>query len=781
MFFKFILALLILPQLGCDYFLNRQSPPAEEQIVFKGSTLGCLKQVPSQLGLYLRDALPETGLNENFHCLRETLKHFGKYTRGKAQADSYSTEEIRSFLNEAMPVHKQVSAEFMVEIMKLKAVLLGGSDRVMTKDEIELAYGLLFTMEQEFNALNGKMRILLFQMPREQVNPEDLKAAQKQIEQSVKVILEASKTDAKNYGFDDIRNLIEQLSFYLDDSRLLGQLLRWLPLAHQFKSLFMGDKTLAFSQKDWQQLLGWSVRAYGITLEFVYWIRQLDLNRPEEMNRLIDFGDSVFDLIEASPEFTEKSTLSLTALDKVLAEIVQSGLLKTPIQLSVLQESLRMAVMSFIEGPLAPRKAVFEIESLNRKHLATLRFEWNVWALSQRQINSVFLKNPKKILYPHFLASLTPEHGKELIGKRPALKLGEQAELYQSWVDWIQLMRAPHPILWNQRERMVLRKDHSTTELGFAGMTKVSLLRSFTRVILRGYGTGTTRNLWDLTLNPKNFTMLQEDFRRLGEGLHALDPRSPNAAERTFKEASFFTFSGNGDEILTATELFEELNILTAAGGMVATDLHNRAIGSNCGLHQLDVFGKQYLDTPCFRKMFKEQFLDVFQSAPGLMALQLSMWGHRNEAEFYNSLWELGGASIKNDRPTEYGDLRTYATILYYIEILRLVYDTNEDMHLSQQEITRAAPRFKRFIAEKSPLGNFMAERFFVCLVFEQRKPALDWDTLGCMGQILVGYNRVGPNELLKVLAVLKADFSSPAGFNPQMMLPGRTLQRPRE
>lgn len=759
---------------GCDRFLSRQSPPTEEQITFQGSTLGCLKGVPADLGLYLKDELSAASVRENFTCLRSTLTHFNKFTRGQGNSDRYDREEIRAFLNEALPADRKVSAEFMAEIMKLKSVLIGGGDQVMTKTEIESARALLDTFETEFLSLRGMMRILLFQAGKQKVSSEDLKAAQRQIELSVKNLLEVTKVEPTYYGFDDIQALVRQLNLYLNDNTLLGQLLRWLPLTAKFKLLFLGDKTLAYSQKDWQQVLGWTVRGYGTTLEFVYWIRNLDLNQPAEMERLIDFGDLVFDLIEASPEMKEKGQLALEAFDEVLAEVMGQGLLKTNISLPVVQEAFRMALTTMVDGPFPQRRSAFAVEHLTRKHLATLRFEWNVWALTQRHLNGVFKDPRREVRYGQLTQGLDEANGRALIAKRPRLKPGESTELLQSWREWVGLMKSKHPMLWNDRERLVLVRDPSWSRLGFAGMTKVTLLRTFTRMILRGYGQGTTKNLWDLTLTPKDFILFQDDFRTIGQDLHALDKRSPNPADRTFKEASFFTFSGNGDAVLTATELFEELNILAGAGGMLSNDLYERAVAAGCAVEDVDVFGKHYLQTPCFRRVFKSQFLDLFAAVPGVMALQMSMTGHVRESEFYDSLWELGGAPYSRPGLTEYGDIRIYATILYYVEILRILYDTNADMRLSQEEISRAAPRFREFIAEKSPLGYTLADSFFVCMVFEQKKPGADFNTGACLAQLPFGYDPIGPLDLLKVLAVLKADLVPSGSFNPQMVLPGQ-------
>lgn len=755
---------------GCDFFLARQSPPAEPSIEMKGGPLQCLRTVPKNLGLFLADDLSENEIHTSFGCLRATLDHFLKFTRGTEKADQYTQTELRSFLNEALPDKHRVSVQFMQEIMSLKTVLLGGSSKIMTKKEIEQARVLMSVLESESLNLRGKMRVLLFQAPKDKVSREELKSAQQQIERSVANILEVSKAEATFYGFDDVRNLCGELNAFLGSNGLLGQLLRWLPMAQKLKVLFLGEKTLAYSQKDWQQVLGWSVRAYGLTLEFVYWIKNLNFGTAEDMERLIAFGDSVFELIESSPVLKERSELSLLALDEVLAESMRTGLFKTLIPLDVLKEGIRRFLLTVIDGPMAQRRSTYEIEFLSSRQLSTLRFEWNVWVLSQKQIDQAFIRQAlkdnktevKTISYPELLETLSTEQMMRDLQSRPRLRPGEATELAQTWFEWSQLMRSPHPMLWNSEEHLIVLSDYKNARPGFQGMVKVNLLRSLTRLILRGYGTGTARSLWNLNIDADAFSRFEEDFREIGRKISALDPRTPSPADRTFKEASFFTFSGNGDSTLTANELFEELNILSSAGGMISNELMALSIRAGCATDERDVFGQPYLREDCFRKVFRQEFLRVFDGAPGVMALQMKMRGHINEEKFYESLWQLGHAPYSRPGYVEYGELRTYGAVLYYVEILRLVYDRDEDMKLSQTEIQAAAPRFRSYVGERSPMGSFLVDQIFTCLVFEQRKPGADLDTGKCLFHLGLGYDPLGPEALLQVLAVLKADLPPP-------------------
>lgn len=751
--------LLLMGQLAaCNVFLQRQGPPAQEQIELKMQGMGCIREVPSKVSFWLSDRLDASATKNTFVCLNETLNHFMRFTKGTEVAEQYTHDELRTFLNEILPNDKQISANLMAEIMKLKTVFLGGSPIVMTKKELTQAKVLLTVLEQEALALRGMMRLLLFQATKDNVESSELAVAQRQFDISVANVMQVAKPEASTYSFENFTSLVSEMDAYLGNNRILSQLLRWLPLTQKFKILFLGDRGLAYSQKDWQQILGWSAKAYGLVLEFVYKVRNYDLNSASDMEKLISFGDSVFELIDESPMLKEKDVLSLAALDEVVAEVLGTGLIKVKIPLSVIQESLRKGLMFLVEGPGSQRREAFQVEVITRHHLTTLRFEWNVFALSQKQINQVFLRGADKNRFNDLLQAMDERYIQKDVLRR-GRKPGEARVLLTTWHEWQALMNSDFPILWGKDNRLALVKEGlKETEIGFKGMTTANLLRSFTRFILRGYGTGRSTNFWNLQVDELNFSQFERDFREFGQAIHFLDPRTANPAARTLQEANFFTFHGNGDNLLDAREIFEQFNVLTSSGGLLANDLLEMAIEKGCAAIRTDVFGKPYLRATCFKSMFREEFAKVFKSAPGLVNLRTVVKLKSREDEFFENIYSLSEAPHSVPGYVEYGDLRTYTTILSYIETLRLVYDTNNNMRLSEAEIRRAAPRFRNFIAERSPIGYWGAEKAFTCLVFEQEKPDFNFATASCMTRGWTGYNPVSPADLLKVLAVLKKD-----------------------
>lgn len=789
--------------LGCDSYLRRNNPPAEDQVVMESHALSCIRGVPGNLTQFLNDQLGKEQVSDTFACLRGTVDHFQKFTRGNEGSSVYAPEELRSFLNEALPRNRQISAAFMSELMKLKTVLLGGSPAGMTKAEITQARVLLSTFESEAQALRGQMRLLLFQAPRDLVTLQQVKTAQRQLEKSVAAVMEVARPEATEYDFQDIENLVTQFHDYLGNQNLLTQLLRWLPITQKVKTLFVGERTLTYSQKDWQQVLGWSARAYGLALEYAYWIRGLDLKSPDDVDRMIDFGDSVFDLVEDSPNIKERGAVSTIAIDEVLDEAIQAKLLNPDIPLPLLQVTYRQGIATLLSEPPQHGKAPFEVLTMTSDQIARLRFEWNAWVLIQKQINASFRREmrlsaslPSRILPQGItrleaanlqvlakdvtFSKLLEAHDGVLLASelaaRPRLRPGERQALRQASKDWKAAIAGDYPLLWNEENRLAVTRHIENVRLGFEGTTTAGLLHIFSRLILRGYGHGPDTNPWHARLRVEDFVRFEQDFREMGVWLKAIDPRTPNPAERNFQEANFFTFSGDGDAFLSAQELFEEFNILASAGGQIASELQVRAEKRGCGVHFPDTFGHWYLNANCFWQGLDLDFNNSFWSVPGLVAYQMGIQGTGRELEIRQRLTELGWGPQSREGIVEFSDLRTYATILHYVEILRLVYDRDQNLKLSYAEIEAAAPRFHQFLRARNPLGNVLTDTFFMCMVFEQEKPQIDWATMSCVARPkFIGYDDIGLLELLRVLSVLKTEMAKEtiqqqAAMGPKLM-----------
>lgn len=90
-----------------------------------------------------------------------------------------------------------------------------------------------------------------------------------------------------------------------------------------------------------------------------------------------------------------------------------------------------------------------------------------------------------------------------------------------------------------------------------------------------------------------------------------------------------------------------------------------------------------------------------------------------------------------------------------------LVFDTNHDSVMSEQEVLGAMPRFRDFIVKMSPLGNWFVDDIFLFMIYKGEKPtAMKMPGFLCRKTGLGTVNRL---NLVRVLGLLKSQAKAEA------------------
>lgn len=762
---------------GCDRYMHRQSPAKSDQVELKTDALTCLHPVPERIGRWLHDELSVAEIETTFSCFHTTVSHFEEHARGKHNSENLQVEDLQKYINQALPSDRQLNDELMAHLMKLKTVFFGGDAQIMTREELHRVARFLDVAETQVKDLTGWMRILLFQEGKHDIDGkaqpsisiEQLHEAERRLKNVASVFLEKTFISGSSYGFQDLSAFVNQFDEYLGHPPLLAQFIRWLPFTQSLKDLLVGHSAEFSSANGWKEHVEWLSKAYNSGLEYFYLVRPLTLEKPKNYDVFIGWTNQLVDVVGSSRVMRERGVLGTTEILAMVDRFLETGALRTSIETEtlkrILPETICRGLANFLEGPQTRALACHEVDGLTAKGFSILKFEWNVWAVTQRQLQSAF-KDSNQITYGDLRASVLkfkPSEGRAGLPVSPT----EQAYVDRSFSDWKSLMLAPYPMLWGPNQRLIVKPIKKTDPVSFTGMSEVNLFRSLTRMVLRGYGVASNNDdVFDYKLRQTDLERLEYDFRDFGRAIHFLDPRNPNPGGRTFQEASFFTPHGKGADTLSGEEIFEELNILVSAGGQTANAIYDRIVQDpSCKTPDLDVFGKFWLRQDCTMAVMRNNFSEFFASVPGLLAMHYETIKDGTRDAFDRNLLDLARLPDNTKKRPDligFGEIRTMATVLYYIEMLRLVYDENGDGKLSLAEVKKAQPRFYSFISalikqEKIPWyvsswKTVGVEDIFPCLVFEQKKPGV-----ACVLWGPDGGEQIGLPELLKVLGVLKA------------------------
>jgi hypothetical protein len=294
-------------------------------------------------------------------------------------------------------------------------------------------------------------------------------------------------------------------------------------------------------------------------------------------------------------------------------------------------------------------------------------------------------------------------------------------------------------------------------------LTKFNLMRSLTRVLMIGYGDKNSLEMSQAALSDQGLIKWYDDFRAIGLEIKAFDPRGANSGHRSFMEANFFTFSGNGDNRMDFKEAFQFISILFSAGLGSGSDIQAGLGQAGCEVPQVDVFGYRMFTESCFKADLRKNFAVYFDNEPGMAQFV----GHLSDADwdaFYGNLISFTRDSDPARGLVEMSDIRTAVVVLHYVETLMVMYDGDGNQSLSLDEIRTATTRFMSFLRDTNPgTGDGTLRDGFAYLVINGQKPSA-WE----LARFKAGLIFSTPAEstrlnIIKVLRALKDDLNKSA------------------
>jgi hypothetical protein len=304
---------------------------------------------------------------------------------------------------------------------------------------------------------------------------------------------------------------------------------------------------------------------------------------------------------------------------------------------------------------------------------------------------------------------------------------------------------------------MRIHRLNEIEPISFGAANMFNAVRSMVRLVMRGYGDQQTKNVFEKKITRQRLIHLEEDFRELGRALAFLDPRETNSASRTFDQGNFFSYHGNGDEYLTAYETSEILSILLSGGRAQLNEIYADLGSRKCLLPEIDIFGKNFVSEDCFYQTLRER-LNLYTNHIPKMQEFLSHLSPKDFAEAYRGLMSVSYVKSHQAGKLESTEIRSFCVVLDFIESLMSIYDVNNDMLLTENEVASATPRFSAFITKVSPLGDFLVEDIFLYLAFKGEKPAAEkWDSLTAfvLARNTIGIGETNKLNLIKLLGVL--------------------------
>lgn len=716
---------LALALVGCSDFLKgRKDEP--EVLNFSNERLSCLKDLPKQLKGFSGGDASESEIRDSMNCTRDALLYFKNKTYGSIE-NAYTIDEMRNFFAKYFLKENQVTPEFAADLMKIKRILIGGNETYLTKEEIVRLVDLLAIVRDEAVQLAPHMKILMNQHnligSAKGSDWDKVSAATEQLRFSLQRLLNKIQLTTSDYTFDDAKRALSGLSDFLrgsDANSPYESIKEWVPLGESIKNVLMGSHAQLSQTYQWRESLDTLIDLYGLYLKYLYVIRYLNYDDMNSVRQLSQFVNQSLDLLENCQQMKSTGFIPVEDLDELIDQVLPYTKYKNSIRSSSLKKTYRLFILRVLSPDRLGDTRGFL--GLDRKNMAAIRREFNIWRMDQSFVDLLKMnEETQEISERDLLDSYQKFNSTYVIEKGITSDPVEQAALKLSWLDFGDLLKSRVLVKFNKKGRIVEATNPSSYPVTWKSLTKMNLMRALARMLMLGYADNTRGRLSEALLSQAGLIAWYDEFNSFGLDIKAFDPRSGNSGSRSFLEANFFTFSGNGDNSMDQRETFEFISFLFSAGLSTSDDIAKDM--KSCEISTQDVFGYPYLREECFQKRLRQNAAYYFDNMPEMVRYIQQL----NDADYQVFYSYLKSASVTSDQKAdliETANIRTMVMILHYVESIMMTYDADKNQTLSLDEVYAAAPRFISFFRTVSPTKyDFLIKEGFAYLVLKGSMP----------------------------------------------------------
>ncbi len=730
------------------FFVSCSSPikdrPKEQSTISLGSSeTQCLSTVSTDIKEYFEGHSTVVKTEKMWDCASRALELFSQFTKGKNE-NYFEPQELRNFLQKYFLGDLRISDEFLTAGMKLKSVILGGSDSVLSKDDIANTRKLIEVLK--------KVTVKL--QPYQPIRPSHINELEESVvDQAVNELRSATKLlgnalseTSKDYAFSDFISLFTNLNSFFAQSKVnvfeLSSLLELFPVIIEVKNLAISRPKEIISKSDWSRILemgalwyGWILKASNmhhqyvvtqaknISIPMLFWgqgIRRM-------FTLLIEMKDIVVNSIKSWPSNMIPMSEFYSLVDKIgderISEWFVEGLTAdtmkktiTPLIRRLMNGLNQVQFMTKSVEATKPNGVKKKVEvghregpnGLTIEAMDNLVTEISRFVDGQIYIEALFDKVAGK---DNWTLSRAYDQG-ELIANsfyiNPELTNKEVA------YDIRNIIKTTRP-LFRGEEPKIFFTDSKTadTNHSFYNLFQNNWMTMVARIFIRGYATDKSRAEGVSGLNLRELTGIYDDFWYFGRDIKFLDKRENTHTKRhktamkRFMEANIFSFESDGGDTLKLNELTQLLAFLVSSKTL-SSKIHQQ-LAAICKVGEADVFGKPLIDANCFQNSLfddKEKLYEQYWSTMPRLKSYYSSLDDKAKHYFKLLLIKAAMGDHVDNYMYESDDTDALASILHYVEAVFSRFDEDSVGGIDKYEAAKAFPIFEYELSKLSCTTN---------------------------------------------------------------------------
>jgi hypothetical protein len=693
---------------GCAKLgLNEPWMPRSALKVDGGNTV-CLQDAGRRIDEYLNGNSSASDITHMFECAEDSVQIFLDRTKTRTPG-TYTPNELKNFLEKFFFGEGRISESLMTETMEFKRSLMGGRGDQLTASELrtfQRILGGLQTLILQMEPYRPFNIEALSQLPREKLD-EVLKSLNRGLEEFGAVLAQS----AGDYPTARLEGLLKEFERIYPSEGLRTLIVR-LPLVRALKPVLLGTPADVMRAEEWPRLLVSLGRLAGVYIKGRQLAPQAWSGDPAwagcgaGRQSLTDAALEVFSILEDAIRHHEGlEMIPLVEFYRVIDSLqpedlgrVGSGTLKR-----LLGPVIRRFLAGLNEGFLGR-----DAEGLTRLGVQRARRALTDWSNHQRYLEGAF-----RLLGQFDCRTLidspgsAPRYSWAEINSIPVeramgvLRLEDLAPQTQaSLATFRRALSQIMPLQVSQGLRVEVNALRPALRHTFNSASMINLLSVGYVLGQQGYRNRDydprRRQGGDLhAMAGPELDVISDDLREISIDLQFQDPEGEMGGAARFRDGNLFTYSADGNELLSLSEGVELLSILLS-GKDSSSEIHRR-IEKDCPSFPGGVFESKIIEIACFGNRLTRQYSSYFGHLPGFVKYLDSLRPEGRSAVF-DQLLRIAKRSRPKSRfynHMEMLDTDVVAVLPHYIESIFLVFDADRDGFLNTQEALSAYPRFE--------------------------------------------------------------------------------------
>lgn len=662
-----ILGLLIALPLLCS--CAEESQPADEPVIIElsGGSTQCLSDISDTFVRYVHGDLPESELREFWRCTREAVQMFLDLTRGRQNTESYSKNEVKTFLEDYFLGDLVLSPELVTEFMYVKRLFVAGSLENVSRTELVQTKAILTRFEELTVRLRPYMRLIFLGLD----SPGRIQPSVQEVEQAEQVLLEVGsglgtllEGSRQEYTLENLKALAQEIGKVLQSqspSEPLPSWLEYLPLLTEIKNLLVVE-TEDSPSDNWTQFFTVGADLIGAFIRYRFFIEPNDWKQGpgfEQMHLLVLRMET---LIRQALEMRPSKAYSPREFVSLAESLSRLKVLPEEVTPDVIESVFEVLVQRFLKDGASDRL------EFNLNHLSQLRSEYWRWHSAQ-----VYLQ----------------ERDADIQGE---LNLNPAIE------EMRRVLEGPWALRRDEQGRLVFDfSQHSD----LASMSILNLQRAAIRLLIRGYAEDPQRRETLAGLSKEELQLAAEELYLLGEAFGLFSNNDTSIASRIFLEGNLFMPRANGDQILSFEEGVEYFSFVLS--GLSVSGLIFDELKAVCPSREND--GGTKISIDCFRTKVSEQRHRYLENMPHLIRYLDSGTSDLWTSLELNLERALRGPDLS--QPISRSEILEMWVLLQYVETFFGRFDANGSTTVNVEEALASFPVFEPILTEL--LGGFFA------------------------------------------------------------------------